>query len=579
MMSKRPRLWPNSTSWTTRRLLAAAYLGCLAAFLILSTRLVPGVPCTAADSAGSSVLPIFQFLNRIFPACQWEPAILPGILVALLGAAILLYCILLLGTNDADLSEAAGHGRTGLLGQLRSGWHVLWAGSLLLRLAALAWPPATSDDIYRYLFDGLANWNGLSPYTFKPLEVLQPGTWVHEPLIHLQDLVSRINHPDLNTVYLPAGQLLFQVLTLPMLWTGWHAAGFRLGQMVLEILLVRRYGSRRWIFFVLASPLYFLESHAGHQEGFAALALLYLLLPCGQSGRSLHKDSRGTPDRSADSDQNSGSQLVTAADRVHEPAAGKPFLQQPIRLPAGRLIVWLWLAGLKPVGLAACALLGLREAARFAGNGSQMAGREGSLLSFRTMIQSAGMLRPALFAVISLLLLGYSWLLLGPDGAIDNLLMVLDTFANIFQFNSPVYRLLVWPDALVSYPVVQASLLLLWTLLLAVFLFRAFQKKNGTWKGEWIGLWLAAFLFCFRTVHPWYMLWALPFVSREGRNGRKWAVLLQIPLVTYLVKFEELVGGVWKEDYRIYLGQALMACLVGFLFLAAGRFSRKAGGS
>jgi hypothetical protein len=79
---------------------------------------------------------------------------------------------------------------------------VLWAiiiFSLMFRLTLL--PVAPSDDIYRYLWEGKLQLNGISPYSHPPEA---------SSLEHLRDsFFSGINHKHLSTIYPPLTLMVF----------------------------------------------------------------------------------------------------------------------------------------------------------------------------------------------------------------------------------------------------------------------------------------------------------------------------------------------------------------------------------
>ena len=81
---------------------------------------------------------------------------------------------------------------------------VLWAiiiFSLMFRLTLL--PVAPSDDIYRYLWEGRLQLNGISPYSHPPEA---------SSLEHLRDsFFSGINHKHLPTIYPPLTLMVFTV--------------------------------------------------------------------------------------------------------------------------------------------------------------------------------------------------------------------------------------------------------------------------------------------------------------------------------------------------------------------------------
>jgi hypothetical protein len=85
---------------------------------------------------------------------------------------------------------------------------ISWSPRLIILVAAsvrlmfLFRPAELSDDIYRYLWDGLQLLDGHNPYTYAPSSV-------HSQDAFLAELRQRVNHPDLVTIYPPAAQLIF----------------------------------------------------------------------------------------------------------------------------------------------------------------------------------------------------------------------------------------------------------------------------------------------------------------------------------------------------------------------------------
>ena len=102
-------------------------------------------------------------------------------------------CIIILLTLVPVISKRSG-----------TGWS---AGFILFVAAALRimfiWrAPELSDDIFRYLFDGLMSLLGHNPYAAAPADVLTDNQY-------MQLLISRVNHPHLSTIYPPAAQFVF----------------------------------------------------------------------------------------------------------------------------------------------------------------------------------------------------------------------------------------------------------------------------------------------------------------------------------------------------------------------------------
>jgi hypothetical protein len=72
----------------------------------------------------------------------------------------------------------------------------------IIRIPFLFRPPELSDDIYRYLWDGLQLLNGYNPYSTAPSSLPPQNSF-------LLELRQHVNHPELVTIYPPAAQLVF----------------------------------------------------------------------------------------------------------------------------------------------------------------------------------------------------------------------------------------------------------------------------------------------------------------------------------------------------------------------------------
>jgi hypothetical protein len=74
--------------------------------------------------------------------------------------------------------------------------------AVIIRIPFLFRPPELSDDIYRYLWDGMQLLNGYNPYSLAPSSM-------HPQSAFLLELRRHVNHPELVTIYPPAAQLVF----------------------------------------------------------------------------------------------------------------------------------------------------------------------------------------------------------------------------------------------------------------------------------------------------------------------------------------------------------------------------------
>jgi len=79
---------------------------------------------------------------------------------------------------------------------------VIMGVAVLLRLMFVCSPPVLSNDLYRYLIDGLAMLKGVSPYAMPPMaaDFLAADTAFLVPLV---------NHNHMITIYPPAAQTVF----------------------------------------------------------------------------------------------------------------------------------------------------------------------------------------------------------------------------------------------------------------------------------------------------------------------------------------------------------------------------------
>lgn len=88
----------------------------------------------------------------------------------------------------------------------RPNWSVarILGVALVLRLLVVGSPPLLSDDVYRYLFEGLAMAAGHNPFTESPAQL----HGLHDPI---RDLV---NHPSYTSIYPPVALIWFRLLAL-----------------------------------------------------------------------------------------------------------------------------------------------------------------------------------------------------------------------------------------------------------------------------------------------------------------------------------------------------------------------------
>jgi alpha-1,6-mannosyltransferase len=91
------------------------------------------------------------------------------------------------------------------------------AVGLALRIITISSTPILEDDYFRYLWDGAVLSKGLSPYEYSPEQILNGSNARAIPpaLKNLAkesgEIIHRINHPQLGTIYPPIAQSAFLI--------------------------------------------------------------------------------------------------------------------------------------------------------------------------------------------------------------------------------------------------------------------------------------------------------------------------------------------------------------------------------
>ena len=105
---------------------------------------------------------------------------------------------------------------------------------LLLRAIIFPAEPMQEDDFYRYLWDGGVTAEGFNPYTIAPAELV-PSQFSTGPLENTElqqlaeqagpDIINRVNHPYVKTIYPPVTQAFFALSYLIEPWNlnAWRA--------------------------------------------------------------------------------------------------------------------------------------------------------------------------------------------------------------------------------------------------------------------------------------------------------------------------------------------------------------------
>lgn len=156
-----------------------------------------------------------------------------------------------------------------------SRWLII-AIALLIRVPFLIRPSELSDDIHRYLWDGLRLLSGHNPYALAPADVTSASAT-------LTTIKNSVNHPHLVTIYGPAAQLFFALAAL----LGGTVTGFKIALVLVDLgcclllwNLLRRLRMPPWKSVLYAwHPLPVLEiAGSGHIDGVGIFFLIAALL-------------------------------------------------------------------------------------------------------------------------------------------------------------------------------------------------------------------------------------------------------------------------------------------------------------
>jgi len=179
----------------------------------------------------------------------------------------------------------------------RSGSTLIVLAGCAIRVATLVGPPVTSDDFYRYAWDGRVQAAGVDPYRHAPTSpelagLREPWLW---PDGESPDR-TLINRPTQPTIYPPVAQAWFaavyRVAGIDARHKAWQVAGLlpEVGVLLLLPVALRRFGrDPRWTALYALSPAPVLEMvNNGHVDGVAILLVVAALAVAGSAWRHHH---------------------------------------------------------------------------------------------------------------------------------------------------------------------------------------------------------------------------------------------------------------------------------------------------
>jgi len=333
----------------------------------------------------------------------------------------------------------------------------------LFRATLLLRAPDLSDDVYRFAFDGRVAAAGISPYLHAPEDPAVAGV--------AKDLLRRVAHRSVKTVYPPVAQALFRAgaLAAPREVLALKAL-FALADLSV-VLLVFRMG--------------------GPSGGFAAALYAFHPLPVTETAGQGHPDALGVALLLA-------SLLFLAAGRRARAGAAFALAVLTKYVPAAGALPLLR-RGRAALGAAALGTLAVVWWAAARGGASPA----GGLSEYATRWSFNSVVYAGTLAAVEATQL--------PERAKDLFLAVKE------RLNHPAWTQEVFPY---FYSAFFARALL--AIALAILLVAIDRRFRGESAERPVFFSLAALTLLAPTLHPWYLLWLLPFAARARHAAFLW---------------------------------------------------------
>ena len=382
---------------------------------------------------------------------------------------------------------------------------LIWLGGIVLRAGVLPAEPALSEDIYRYVWEGLVQLEGASPYAFEPgsaaLEALRTEWW------------PRINHPHVSAIYPPGAQLIFAFLAwiAPAWWI------FKLAWLVPDLAVAWLVGrlsprmNRLPLLLYLWSPLVIVEvAWNGHLD---PLGVAPMLAAVALAHGAVLSRRRPPPPASLHKEPQPMCLHETLAPEPQPEPSARWRTDTLNRVESGS-------KDLKALAWRTGALLGIGASVKFAPLGALPAlwRRHGPI---------------AVLAALAALLVLYIPYVEAGSALFEGLRI----FADSWEFNPGAYHLLKlapghpdagkWVGAAIVAGIAIHAALRGWTLGRTLF---------------WV---CGSALLVSPTIHPWYLLWALPFACLSANRG--WLLFTGTVFLAYAGRDAYLATGVWAE--------------------------------
>jgi hypothetical protein len=155
-----------------------------------------------------------------------------------------------------------GFGASGLISKIATPW--FWGVAIGAR--ALLLPMASGDDVWRYLWEGYLQTEGISPYGLPPnAEALIP---------YRTDWWHLMNYHDVSAIYPPVAQLGFQLLARIGLSVLVFKLGFVLADLAVCALLSGRYGYPATLFYAWNPIVIYSFAGGAHYDSWLILPIV-----------------------------------------------------------------------------------------------------------------------------------------------------------------------------------------------------------------------------------------------------------------------------------------------------------------
>lgn len=167
--------------------------------------------------------------------------------------------------------------------------YIIIGGGLLIRVIFIPAYPVVENDFYRYLWDGAVTAHGINPYKYSPKEALEDSSSRKMPAeLHILaeesgEIIQKINHPHIRTIYPPVAQAVFALSYYLFPWKIW---GWKILILFLDLvslflffkLLVKFNKPFVWIFFYWLNPVVIHEFYGGAHMDVILIPFLLMLL-------------------------------------------------------------------------------------------------------------------------------------------------------------------------------------------------------------------------------------------------------------------------------------------------------------